>query len=200
MDLFTTSDTPNLLPYDGDVIYYGKILEDTKCQFYLESLLKNITWKNDEAVIFGKLIVTDRKVAWYGEKLFNYKYSNTTKTAHLWTSELLALKSLVEKVTGETYNSCLLNLYHDGGEGMGWHSDGEKEMKKNGAIASLSFGAERKFVFKHKQTKQTVSTILLRGSLLVMKGETQKHWLHSLPKTKKVTTPRINLTFRTIHQ
>lgn len=199
MDLFTTSETPNLLPYDGEVTFYGKVLNDIDCQYYLKALLENIVWKNDEAVLFGKRIVTDRKVAWYGEQLYNYRYSNTTKTAYLWTNDLLQLKALVEEKTGETYNSCLLNLYHNGDEGMGWHSDGEKEMKDNGAIASLSFGAERKFVFKHKETKQVVSTILLKGSLLVMKGNTQKYWLHSLPKSKKIKTPRINLTFRTIN-
>ena len=94
--------------------------------------------------------------------------------------------------------SCLLNLYHDGNEGMAWHSDGEKDLKKYGAIASLSLGAERKFSFKHKSTKQTLSLWLEKGSLLVMKGSTQENWLHRLPPTKKIKTPRINLTFRTI--
>ena len=106
---------------------------------------------------------------------------------------------LLQQVTGETFNSCLLNLYHSGGEGMAWHSDGEKDLKKNGAIASMTFGAERKFSFKHKETKETISLTLEHGSLLIMKGETQKHWLHRLPPTKLITQPRINLTFRTIN-
>ena len=105
---------------------------------------------------------------------------------------------MVEKETGETFNSCLLNLYHSGDEGMAWHSDGEKDLKKNGAIGSLSFGAERKFSFKHKETKETVSIQLEHGSLLVMKGATQTNWLHRLPPTKRINQPRINLTFRTI--
>ncbi len=105
---------------------------------------------------------------------------------------------MVEQKTGETFNFCLLNLYHDGNEGMAWHSDGEKDLKKNGAIASLSFGAERKFAFKHKQTKETVSLTLEHGSLLVMSGSTQSYWLHRLPPTKKIFQPRVNLTFRTI--
>ena len=108
------------------------------------------------------------------------------------------LKDLAEEKTGETYNSCLLNLYHDGSEGMAWHSDGEKQLKHHGAIASLSFGAERKFAFKHKQTKEVVALNLASGSLLVMKGSTQENWLHRLPPTKKINNPRINLTFRTI--
>lgn len=105
---------------------------------------------------------------------------------------------MVEKVSGETYNSCLLNLYHVGEEGMGWHSDDEKELKKDGAIASLSFGAERKFQFKHKKTGDQVDVFLEHGSMLLMKGTVQTHWLHRLPPTKKVLKPRINLTFRTI--
>lgn len=105
---------------------------------------------------------------------------------------------MVEKTSGVSFNSCLLNLYHNGEEGMAWHSDDERSLGKNTTIASLSFGAERKFCFKHKITKTTVSIMLGNGSLLVMKGATQTNWLHSLPKTKKVSSPRINLTFRNI--
>ncbi|MDO6802198.1 alpha-ketoglutarate-dependent dioxygenase AlkB [Wenyingzhuangia sp. 1_MG-2023] len=198
MNLFNTDITTNRLPYDGEVHYYGKIMDTQQAQFFFNNLLETIVWKNDEAVMFGKLIVTPRKVAWYGQELFKYTYSNTTKTAFPWTPALLELKALIEEKTGETFNACLLNLYHSGTEGMGWHSDGETDLKKNGAIASLSFGAERLFAFKHKETKQTISLILERGSLLVMKGNTQKHWLHRLPPTKKINTARINLTFRTI--
>ena len=200
MELFENIADPhkNLLPEDGTVNYYGKILEEEKAdQFYLK-LLNEIEWRNDEAVIFGKKIITKRKVAWYGDENFEYTYSNSTKKALKWTPELLELKKLTEEKTGEKFNSCLLNLYHDGNEGMAYHSDGEKDLKKNGAIASLSFGAERKFSFKHKTTKEKVELTLANGSLLVMKGETQKFWLHRLPPTKKIFTPRINLTFRTI--
>ena len=188
----------NLLPKGGTVNYYGKILIQQEAENYLDKLLNNIVWKNDEAIIFGKKIITKRKVAWYGEKPFEYTYSNTTKLALPWTTELLALKHKIEQETGETFNSCLLNLYHDGSEGMAWHSDGEKDLKKNGAIASLSFGDERKFAFKHKETKEKCELILEHGSLLIMKDETQKNWLHRLPPTTKSKNPRVNLTFRTI--
>ncbi|NVK09763.1 MAG: alpha-ketoglutarate-dependent dioxygenase AlkB [Tenacibaculum sp.] len=200
MDLFSQlDDVPkNLLPKDGTVNYYGIVLPKVEADHYYEVLLNSIEWRNDEAIIFGKRMITKRKVAWYAEQPFEYSYSNITKTALPFTKELLTLKELVEKETGETYNSCLLNLYHDGSEGMAWHSDGEKDLKKNGAIASLSFGAERRFGFKHKQTKETVYKVLEHGSLLVMKDETQTHWLHRLPPTKKVHRPRVNLTFRTI--
>ena len=191
-------ETKNLLPFGGTVNYYGRLLSHKEANDYYQSLLNTIAWKNDIAVIFGKRIETKRKVAWYGDKAFEYTYSNHTKHALQWTSELLALKKLIENKTGETFNSCLLNLYHSGEEGMAWHSDGEKDLKKNGAIASVSFGAERKFAFKHKKTKETVSLVLENGSLLVMKDETQAYWLHRLPPAKKILKPRINLTFRTI--
>ncbi|WP_418638493.1 alpha-ketoglutarate-dependent dioxygenase AlkB family protein [Winogradskyella sp.] len=198
MDLFNSEIDANLLPFDGEVNYYGSIMTVETAQEYYKKLLEHIDWENDKAIIFGKLIITKRKVAWYGDQPFSYTYSKTTKSALPWNKELLELKQMVEAKTGETFNSCLLNLYHSGEEGMAWHSDGEKDLKKNGAIASLSFGAERKFLFKHKATKQNVSVQLEKGSLLVMKGSTQTHWLHRLPPTKKVKTPRINLTFRTI--
>lgn len=200
MDLFSdeVEENVNLLPKDGNVIYYGKLMPSQQANAYYYSLLSKIEWKNDIAIIFGKRIVTKRKVAWYGEKPFEYTYSNATKLALPWTKELLELKELTQARTGETFNSCLLNLYHNGNEGMAWHSDAEKDLKKNGSIASLSFGAERKFAFKHKNTKEKVSLILENGSLLVMKDTTQTNWLHRLPPTKLINTPRINLTFRTI--
>ncbi|WP_276089816.1 alpha-ketoglutarate-dependent dioxygenase AlkB [Pedobacter sp. JY14-1] len=188
----------NLLPADGIVNYYGPLLGIAAADHYLDALLHTIEWKNDEAMIFGRKIITKRKVAWYGEKPFEYTYSNVTKRALPWTRELLELKELIEQETGETFNSCLLNLYHSGDEGMAWHSDEEKDLKKNGAIGSLSLGAERKFAFKHKQSGEKVEMILEHGSLLVMKGTTQTWWLHRLPPSKKVAGLRVNLTFRTI--
>ena len=204
MDLFDTilHEPINILPKDGISHYHGEIMHYQDADLYFNNLLHEIDWRCDQAIIFGKLIETKRKVAWYGDvnngKPFSYTYSNTTKHSLPWTENLQQLKKLVEHKTGESYNSCLLNLYHSGAEGMAWHSDGEKDLQDNGAIASLSFGATRKFAFKHKQSKEVVSLILKPGSLLVMKGSTQKHWLHRLPPTKKVHDARINLTFRTI--
>ena len=201
MDLFNQEpgNSKNLLPKDGTVNYYGKLMNNEASNHYYTRLLNTIDWKNDQAIILGKLIITKRKVAWYGDSGFEYSYSNTTKLALAWTPELLVLKSLIENATGETFNSCLLNLYHTGDEGMAWHSDAEKDLKKDGAIGSLSFGAERKFAFKHKQIKETVSMVLEHGSLLLMKGTTQTNWLHKLPPSKLISRPRINLTFRTIN-
>ena len=202
MDLFEQAlDEPiSIISQDGDVNYYGEIISQAESDLYFDSLLTEIDWRFDQAVILGKHIETKRKVAWYADQPFSYTYSNITKHALPWTQTLDVLKTIVENKTGGKYNSCLLNLYHNGSEGMAWHSDGEKDLKKNGAIASLSFGASRKFAFKHKNTKEVVSLDLKAGSLLVMKGETQQNWLHRLPPTKKVQDARINLTFRTINR
>jgi alkylated DNA repair dioxygenase AlkB len=188
----------NILNKDGIVNYYGKILSSEEANRYFDLLMQSILWEKDEIIVFGKYITTKREVAWYGDSQYVYTYSNTTRQALAWTKELFGVKQIVEKYAGIKFNSCLLNLYHNGNEGMGWHSDDEKSLGKNNTIASLSFGAERKFSFKHKQTKQTVSVVLEHGSLLMMKGATQSNWLHSLPKSKNITQPRINLTFRTI--
>lgn len=200
MDLFSSEhhSKDNLLPKDGEVHYHGPIFSSSLANEYYDKLLTEIAWAPDQALIFGKRITTKREVAWYADKAYSYTYSKITKTALLWTPLLLQIKAAVEKASGETYNACLLNLYHNGSQGMAWHSDGEKDLKKNGAIASVSFGAQRKFAFKHKEDKAVVAVPLEHGSLLVMKGSTQSHWLHRLPPTKKIHSPRINLTFRTI--
>lgn len=196
MELFDDLYPNNLLPFDGVVEYKGRIMPENIAKDYYEKLLQEIPWKHDEAIMFGKKIITKRKVAWYGDQKFSYTYSNVTKTALLWNKELLGLKKLVEDVSEETYNSCLLNLYHNGSEGMAWHSDDEKALNPQSAIASLTFGAERIFSFKHKSKGEKISLKLASGSLLIMKGETQKHWLHRLAPSTKVFGPRINLTFR----
>lgn len=200
MSLFPELINPqeNLLPRDGTVNYYGKVFSAEECGLYYNYLLAEIPWKNDEAVIFGRVIETKRQVCWLAEKEFEYTYSGRTKRAGIFNGKLLTLKTRCEQITGDTFNSCLLNLYHDGSEGMAWHSDAEKDLKKHGTIASLTFGAERKFVFKHKTSKEKVEVYLEDGGLLVMKDETQDYWLHRLPPTKRVSSPRINLTFRTI--
>jgi alkylated DNA repair dioxygenase AlkB len=196
--IFDNEKIENLLPYDGVVSYFGKVFAHEEAAYYFDRLLHTIHWKNDEAVIFGKHIITKRKAAWYGDINYFYTYSNTTKQALTWTDELLALKRITEDITGGTFNSCLLNLYHNGDEGMAWHSDDEKSLGRNTTIASFSFGAERKFCFKHKKNKETISVLLESGSLLVMKENTQSNWLHRLPKSKKINQARINLTFRTM--
>jgi len=200
MDLHSSNEHAliNLLPFDGVVNYYGKLMDEQTANSYFSKILSEVPWERDRFIFYGKEIITNRKLAWFGDQPFAYAYSHIVRKALIWNPILLKLKSQVEEISGETYNSCLLNLYHSGDEGMGWHADDEKELKPNGAIASISFGAERKFAFKHKKTGEVVTIWLEQGSLLVMKGATQTHWLHRLPVTKKVKTARINLTFRTI--
>jgi len=198
MDSFNQNRITNLLHKDGLVNYYRNMLTHDEANRYFNLLSQNVAWENDEVVIFGRHIVAKRKVAWYGDSDYLYTYSNTTKRALPWTKELSDLKQIVVEYTQTEFNSCLLNLYQNGDEGIAWHSDDEESLGRNSTIASLSLGAERKFSFKHKQTKETISLVLEHGSMLVMKDVTQTNWLHSLPKSKKITQPRINLSFRTI--
>ena len=190
---------PNILPQDGIALYYEKIVTDYEVKQLYDALLNNIHWENERVIMFGKEIITKRKVAFFSDPSISYRYASKTKIGMPWTSTLLTIKNIVESITKESYNACLLNLYHNGEESMGWHSDNEKEIIANSSIASLSLGANRKFSFKHKVSKETVSIELENGSLLEMKGSVQTHWWHALIKSKKVTDARINLTFRQMH-
>lgn len=188
----------NLLPLDGEAYYLGPIMAPDQASRYFQQLQQEIEWKADEAIMFGRRIQTRRKVAWHGDAQFSYTYSRRTKLAQAWTPTQLEIKALCEERCGTRFNACLLNLYHDGQDGMAWHSDGEKDLKKHGCIASISLGAQRRFGFKHKQSGETVYLELEPGSLLIMQGNTQDHWRHRLPPSKAVSSPRINLTFRSI--
>jgi alkylated DNA repair dioxygenase AlkB len=185
-----------IINFEGEAIYYGPIFSLEQSSLFFDDLLNNIEWKNEEIIMFGKEIISKRKVAFYADDEVDYTYSNKTKKGLSWTASLLKIKSVVENYTHVNYNGCLLNLYHDGNEAMGWHSDNEKEIKPNSSIASVSIGIKRKFSFKNKLSKETIAVQLENGSLLEMKGTIQKNWLHALPKSKKITQPRINLTFR----
>ena len=201
MDLFgyQQSDTLiNLLPYDGQVNYYGPILADSADDDFCH-LLSSIPWQSDTVTMFGKRIITKRQYAWCGNERFVYNYSGTSRLAEPMSDTLSRIKSEVESIVDAQFNACLLNLYHDGTEGMGWHADDEPEIVSNSPIASVSLGAERRFDFKHRLSEEKVSLQLAHGSVLLMSAETQRHWLHQLPKTTKVSEPRINLTFRAMN-
>lgn len=197
MNLLPADPEANLLPGDGIVNYHGPVLSPAEADHYFTRLRDTLAWRHDEVTMFGKRIVTAREVAWYGDREFAYTYSGTTHTALPWTEELAELKAKVEILLGTPFNSCLANRYHDGSEGMGWHSDDEATLVESATIASLSLGAERKFALRQKADHQEkISLALEHGSLLAMRGETQCHWSHALPKSKRVTDERINLTFR----
>jgi len=189
----------NLLPKDGIAIYHGVVFNEKEANQVCKELLDTIPWKQDEVVMFGKKIMTKRKVAWYADAGITYTYAGVKKLGLQWTDTLLEIKQKVEAITGATYNACLLNLYHEGEEGMGWHRDNEKEIIPESSIASLSFGAVRKFAFKHTISNERLDIELENGSLLDMKGAIQGHWYHALPKTTRIKQLRINLTFRLMH-
>ena len=191
----TMNQTVNLLSADGAAHLYEDWLS-LESEKLFRALAKEIDWKQDEVVMFGKHITMRRLTAWYGDEPFDYTYSQVSRKALTWTETLAEIKAEVEKISGESFNSCLLNFYHDGEDYMGWHSDDEPELDPTASIASVSLGAERKFSFKHRRSKETVSVFLENGSLLLMKPPTQEHWLHTLRKSTKVTEGRINLTFR----
>ena len=190
----------NFLPKDGRVTYISKVFEPNNCSTLFASLREALDWQQDQLVMFGKLITTKREVAWVGDAGCSYTYSGVKKFPQAWTPELLHIKHTAEALAHHTFNSCLLNLYHDGAQGMGWHSDDEIELEQSAPIASVSFGGERKFSFKHKFEKLDASVVLENGSVLLMHAPTQHFWQHSLTKTKRSVLPRINLTFRAIRQ
>lgn len=188
----------NLLPMDGSAQYLPAFMNAEESVSLFDQLQKSLRWDADQVMMFGKLVTTRRKVAWAGDPECTYTYSGVKKSPQAWTPELLSIKTQLEELTQSEFNSCLLNFYHDGSDGMGWHSDDEKELDANSPIASLSLGAQRKFAFRHKVDKTTIPLYLESGSALIMHSPTQQFWQHTLLKTKTVSNPRINLTFRKI--
>lgn len=188
----------NILPKDGGAEYLPGLLSEQDSANLMNQLQTSLLWESDQLIMFGKKVTTRRKVAWVGDPSCSYTYSGVKKSPQAWTSELLSIKAQVEELAQSEFNSCLLNFYHDGDDGMGWHSDHEKELDANSPIVSLSLGAQRKFAFRHKEDKTTIPLYLENGSALIMHSPTQEFWQHALLKTKTVSTPRINLTFRKI--
>ena len=182
---------------DADVFYKTDFYTSEKAWEYFEILLKETDWQEDEITVFGKTYPQPRLTALFGDSDKSYSYSNIKMFPKPFTKLLQTIKEDIEKFSGEKFNTVLLNLYRDGSDSNGWHSDDEKELGKNPAIASVSFGAERVFHLQNKKDKSIKQKLILEnGSLLVMKGETQHTWQHQIPKTKKLIGARINLTFR----
>ena len=173
----------NLLPKNGELYYNQDFLDPNSALQYIPKLLEQVSFKNDESIVFGKHYTMNRLVGWVGDERFSYGYAQIRRDAEPWTESLLKLKDLVENATQTKFNSCLLNYYPTGEDGMGWHSDNEKELGLNPSIASLSLGSDRKFSFKHVKTKEKLDLHLVNGSLLLMVGEIQHYWKHCLPKT-----------------
>ncbi len=184
---------------DGDISYFPEFLSIEKADHYFKVFLETVPWQQDDIKVFGKVYAQPRLTALYGNNKKPYTYSGLTMQPHEFTKELLDLKRLIETHTDVHFTSCLLNLYRDGQDSNGWHADDEKELGTNPVIASISLGQERFFHLKHKQNRTLKLKLPLEhGSLLLMKGGTQHHWLHQIAKTAKPCAPRINLTFRVI--
>ena len=201
-DLFAPNPTDNLLPYDGVVNDLGIVISDT-AELY-EQLVTELPWQADTVTLFGKTHITTRKIVWMGDAGVSYQYSGHSRKAIAWTLSVLQIKQLVEKKLLDigiavTFNTCLLNFYPTGMDGMGYHADDEKELGHQPIIAALSLGATRKFVFKHKKTQDKVEIYLESGQLIVMAGDTQSYWKHTITKTKTVHKGRISLTFRRLY-
>lgn len=194
---FTLSEAENLLSFDGEVLYFPNYLNQSTADYLKEYLFDSINWQTDQIKLYGKTIETKRKYAWMGDKEFTYNYSKSIRIAQTWDPLVFNIAQTLNKDLSEHFNSCLLNRYLDGSEAMGWHADNETCMLKSGTIASLSFGDTRTMVFKHKATGKQTKVNLEHGSLLLMRGVTQEHWLHQITKTTRSKNPRINLTFRT---
>ena len=201
-DIFAPKLTDNLLPYDGLVNDLGIVIDYPSPLFY--NLVTELPWQEDIVTLFGKTHVTTRQIVWMGDSDIDYQYSGHTRQTIPWKDTVFHVKHHIEQKLLDlgidaNFNSCLLNYYPSGEDGMGYHADDEKELGEQSIIASLSLGATRKFVFKHKKTQDKVELYLESGQLIVMHGETQNFWKHSITKTKKVTTGRISLTFRQIY-
>ncbi|WP_274475969.1 alpha-ketoglutarate-dependent dioxygenase AlkB family protein [Mangrovimonas aestuarii] len=183
----------------ADVIYYQNFFAPSVADKYFEILYKEIPWQQDNITVFGKTYPQPRLTAFFANNNLPYSYSGITMTPHLFSPTLIEIKTAIENIADIEFTSCLANLYRNGQDSNGWHSDNESSLGKHPLIASISLGATRRFALKHKSNKNWKHSIDLKhGSLLIMKGETQEHWLHQIPKTKKVVGSRLNLTLRII--
>ena len=188
----------NLVPFDGELYLIKQFYRLPESDQLFAVLATGLAWQEEDIFIFGKWVKVPRLMCWYGDPDAYYQYSGVNHQPRLWTTELQSVRKKVEQQCQCAFNSVLANLYRDGRDSMGCHADDEIELGLNPVIASLSLGDERLFKLHHKKRKETLDMILGHGDLLVMAGSLQHHWLHSVPKTKKIKTPRINLTFRKI--
>jgi alkylated DNA repair dioxygenase AlkB len=190
----------HLLKENLDIKICNHLFSEDESNYFFRSLLNEVAWKQEIITMWGKKRILRRRVAWYGDSGKNYSYSGNLLSPITWNENLKRIKKKIEIVSSITFNSVLLNDYEDGNVGMGWHSDDEKELGKDPIIGSVSFGVDRDFYLKPKikSNNDRVKIMSSNGSLILMNGSTQHHWLHSLPIRKNINERRINLTFRTI--
>jgi alkylated DNA repair dioxygenase AlkB len=184
---------------DAELYFAPDFLSATRASALFEALRGEIAWETHRIRLFGRDLASPRLGCWIGDPGASYVYSNARFEPRAWVAPLSRLRDELSATVGENFNSVLANLYRDGRDGMGWHSDDEPELGPQPVIASLSLGATRRFLLKHRRDPQRKLAIELpAGSLLVMRGETQQHYRHALPKTARPVAARINLTFRRI--
>jgi len=198
--LFPISGEPvNLLPHSGQALFFHGFFPTAQSDQYFNSLQQEINWKQEPIRIFGKEIMQPRLTASFADEGISYGYSGIVLQSSLWTNTLLEIKKRVEEMADEKFNTALLNYYRNGQDSMGWHRDNEKELGINPVIASVSFGSERIFQFReYNGSTKPLSFVLGHGDLLIMRGQSQHHWQHRIPKSASAKEPRINITFRKI--
>jgi alkylated DNA repair dioxygenase AlkB len=197
LPLRATTESLRLDLPDADVRLWPRAIETAAADELLAALRAGIDWQQENIVMFGEPRRVPRLVAWHGDPGTAYTYSGTLHQPLPWTPALLQARAVVEGLTGQRYNSVLLNLYRDGRDGMGWHADDEPELGREPAIASVSLGATRRFKLRHRRSGQSPITVeLAHGDVLLMAGPTQRTCVHALPKTARPVGERINLTFR----
>lgn len=198
MSLFFNSEEKiDLNLVDAEVVYYPNFLVSQEANLLFDLLYKETTWQQDDICVFGKTYPQPRLTHLFANDDRPYSYSNITMHPSAFPEYLEQIKLKIEQLISAQFTTCLVNLYRNGQDSNGWHADNEKELGKNPIIASLSLGASRFFHLKHRNDTALKTKIeLTHGSLLIMGGATQHHWLHQIPKTKKISDPRINLTFR----
>ena len=188
----------NILPYDGHAVLIDDSVIDFDWPAITHALLETIPWRNETARIFGREMPVPRMTSWFGDT--GYTYSGIHHRPAPFPAIIQRLREKAEAVSGASYNAVLLNLYRHGGDSVSWHSDSEADLRDRPTIASLSLGGTRRFQFRHKRTKETITLELKEGHWLIMAGETQRFWLHRVPKTTTAVDRRINLTFRRMIQ
>ncbi len=187
--------TPEL---PADFEYDPRFLDEAESRAIFSELRSTVAWKQDHTSLYGRRIALPRLTAWYGDPGSSYKYSGIVNEPLPWNATLQRLQVALQQRTSASYNSVLVNLYRDGSDGLGWHSDDERELGSTPTIASLSLGEVRRFCLRHRRTKESINLELANGSLLVMRGHSQRDWEHCVPKSKKVLGERINATFRLV--
>lgn len=183
---------------NGELLYYPHFFASEVADNYFRLLISQIDWKQEGMMMYGKPVLFPRLMAWYGDVGSSYAFSGKRYEPAAWTKELLQMRELVSTPAGVIFNSVLLNRYRNGNDSMGWHADDEPELGRDPVIASVNFGATRRFMFRHQQAGLKYELNLTHGSLLIMRGSLQHHWQHQVPKTAKPMGERINLTFRVI--